>query len=319
MQAYEPAQYARTCQKWIVRRLWSHFGPEEHWRCEVLLMCRMSSSMSWSSLCLKGEVTLGSNSWLKADWPVGQGHGKSKIGEVVIRKTWERIFWTLQNKSLRMIWTTWMSLWMKFSLPSQAQHLLSAVVNKMAIVTGLELCLGSPSHCWVFWLQAVVTNPESPGGSANHLEASWSHWSFQIIEGIVICPLWSILTVDLDLLSLLAVLLSAPPSGDLQNASYHVIVSDTIPLLTKKLTLQWMKQYRGLMSMESIGLIVYSITKKHLVLLKPWLWCLLGDNNPFWCCPMGCSIRFELVSNIWHSLFLFLYCCLTTPKPSDLK
>ena len=61
---------------------------------------------------------------------------------------------------LGIIWMKWTTLWMKLSLLCQAQWLFSRLMNEMVVMTRLELCMGSPSHCWVFSLLAAETSPE---------------------------------------------------------------------------------------------------------------------------------------------------------------
>lgn len=72
----------------------------------------------------------------------------------------------------------------------------------------------------------AADTPQAPEGSAP-LGGKLIPLARPIIEGLVLCSLWNTLTLGLDLLSVLAVLLSAPPSGDLGHDSYSVLVSDS--------------------------------------------------------------------------------------------
>lgn len=164
---------------------------------------------------------------------------------------------------------TWTVLWRKHGLVFQAQSLFSGITKERAMATRLKLCMGSPSHRWLFSLPAAVTNPElvmiphAPGGSVNHLEASWLHWP----SPIIICPLWNTHTLDLNLLSLPTVLQSAPRHLDLEyfkhyHCVWHHIVSDQETHSVMREVMQWTIAHR------LHWYNCYSITKKQLILLK---------------------------------------------------
>lgn len=101
-------------------------------------------------------------------------HSRLIIWPVSWPRTWKEYDWRTDDKEdlgwnmvinfaewmSRIIWMKWTTLWMKLSLLFQAQWLFSGLMNEMAVMTRLELCMGSPSHCWVFSLLAADTSPE---------------------------------------------------------------------------------------------------------------------------------------------------------------
>lgn len=162
------------------------------------------------------------------------------IGKTRLENWWQGIFgrgWdTLMDLAewiLWIIWMKWTALWRKLNLLFQAQCLLIGIMNEMEMIAGLELCLGLPNHCWVFRLPAAMTNSElvrypcsrrtsQPLGGKSIPLPLPSHWKRIVIF------LSEIAYSRFRFASLFAVLLSVPPSGDLLNVLYTVIVSDTI-------------------------------------------------------------------------------------------
>lgn len=118
--------------------------------------------MSWSSLCLKGELALGNNSWCKANC---LARWSRTLERARLENWWQGIFgkgyadgpsrMNLINPMDEMNCSG-----RKLSLLFQAQCLLSGIMNEMELIAGLELCLWSLNHYWVLRLPAIMTNSE---------------------------------------------------------------------------------------------------------------------------------------------------------------
>lgn len=99
----------------------------------------------------------------------------------------------------------------------------------------------SGCFCWVPNMSTTETKAELPiwqhslGGPASHLVASWLHWTPSILEGAAIFfSLEEMHNMDMGLSSPSAVCLPAPPSVNLLNALFTVLVSHNIFILTKE-------------------------------------------------------------------------------------
>lgn len=197
-------------------RLWSDFGPEEHGSCEVLLVGRMSSSMFWSALHLKGEMALGIIHGLKLTDQLVKDVDRARL-----ENWWQGRFGKDYGDELAE-WMKLTVLWWKLSLLFQTQCLLSGIMNAMA-VPGLEMCMGSSNHCWgsrspvagpiLSWWYTPCSQEDQPTTCRKKITLALpGHWGSSYLTFLIN------IILDLDLSSLLACFLSVPSFGDLVNA-----------------------------------------------------------------------------------------------------
>lgn len=136
---------------WRASKLWSPFNGAEY--PTACLEVHFAWKERWPWLIVHGLRLICLASWSKT-W-------KEQVWRTGDREDWGRdIVMDLAEWIFRIIGMKWTALWMKLSLLFQPQCLLSGIVNEMAVITGLELCMGSLSYYWVFRLPAEVTNPE---------------------------------------------------------------------------------------------------------------------------------------------------------------
>lgn len=208
----------------------------------------MSSSMFWSALHLKREMALGIIHGLKLTDQLVKDVDRARL-----ENWWQGRFGKDYGDELAE-WMKLTVLWWKLSLLFQTQCLLSGIMNAMA-VPGLEMCMGSSNHCWgsrspvagpiLSWWYTPCSQEDQPTTCRKKITLALpGHWGSSYLTFLIN------IILDLDLSSLLACFLSVPSFGDLVNIWHHIASDQEIQAV--------MKEGRGLLPIEFIGLTVYS-------------------------------------------------------------
>lgn len=140
---------------------------------------------------------------------------------------------------------------------------------------GYIWCLPSPKLIYLsplYWRPAYLQRPKAEaitlhhflGGSDSHLVAYWLHWNPSITGGGTdyLCRKRCILWIRICFLCLQC--LCQHHHGDSHNNWFITMVSHSILLPTKELSLAWRKCGDWLILIEFIGLISCPITEKQL-------------------------------------------------------